>query len=621
MTLRRSLFFLVWGTLIFAALNGGGGPFASHVVLTFAVTMAVLLVSFRARIFVHEKTEFAPRFLWLHGSYALFCVTVFLSIIFGTTPQYGLSELLLFFDGGVLLFLFSGLSYTKKDLDFFLAGTLGLVSAVSLAGVFFYITSPISRLAGTFFAAGALQQAAFNTYANVLVLVLPASFYVALRSEHSKQVTRLAIATGAFLLACLLLSFSRAAYLGLVTMVVPFLILIKGREHPRAVILRVIALLLITVSLFSIVQLSRGIYFRTTSLLDKLTFSADEGLNSATERLDYWTAAVGMMRAHPLLGAGVLSFREQYPRYQEKFGINEDHPHNIFLKVGVENGVFALAFLTFFVFSVGILVVRALSVKRDNPLEISLVLGSCAALVHNLLDFNFVVSNYLLLMIFIGIFLRSLSLTAHSEANKKRLQKGLFALSLCGVMVSAFVLHEAYYNRDLKAVRTLVARHEVTHEVEVHIARARNLFFERDLDAVVSAYESEKNPVKMIFTEAEFTALKKQKCDTLQKDPQNNLTYYYDVIRLQKMWSEKNKVPFNSKSANDVILACGGRDLVSLMNEYKEILSTNGHFAVATQDPAAAAKIIELVGNPEQLRSFKALWDSKIEEWQLLNSL
>ncbi len=640
------------GTFIFAAFNAGGGSFASHVVLTFATTVCTLLVLFRNRILVFKKENFTLRFLWLHGVYALFCVTVLLSIIFGSTPQYGLSELLLYVNGGVMMFLFSGLSYEKKDLDFLVKGTLGVVLSISVVGLFFYITSPIPRLAGTFFNFGLLQQAAFNTYANVLVLVLPVTLYYTLQSGLSKRASRVLVLVSAILFTSLVLSFSRAAYISLVAILIPFLILMRGHGRAREIGLRVAAILMISVALFSAVQLARGMYFRTTSLFDKIMFSADEGSNSATERLDYWSASVEMIREKPLLGSGVLSFRFLYPQHQEKFGVNEDHPHNIFLKVGVENGVIALFLLGVFVLGVATFVVRAVKHNQRNSAATALVLGACAALIHNLLDFNFVVSNYVLLSVFIGVFLSSSEQRSdeNEETYSYKITLGIVGVGMA--LISIFVLHESYYNRDLQIARA-------ANTSEIHLARANNLFFKRDLSRVLSSYYELKynETYDTQWLEKERTQLSKNTvrteidadwfaregvnkthyyertgdindykkaheslCNSIMKDPKNSMRYYYYFALLRSMHDSKATAVLTIASAEREVAECSGNSMSVLLNEYISQLEVNSHFAVASDNPQYVSLLLGLLNMSKEKSEFDVLWKEKQAEWSLLNS-
>lgn len=653
MSLLRTLFLLVWTTFVFSALNGGGGPFASHVVFTFVTAVAVLLVTARRHIYTHDHPHFSPRFLWLHALYAIFCLTVLLSIVFGSTPQYGLSEWLLYVNGGVLMFLFSGLTYTKEDLIFFMKGTIAVVLSTSVIGFYFYTTTPIPRLAGTFLNWASPQQSAFNTYANVLLLVIPASLFLALTSHAKRSKKAVAIFSAALVLASLTLSFSRAAYLSFILVLVPIFLMVKEQNQEKKIAMRFILVVLFAITIFASLQFARGTYFRTTSLFDKLMFSSDEGANSATERLSYWKASVAMIRQNPLLGVGVRGFYFLYPQYQEKFGVNEDHPHNIFLKVGVENGLVAAILLCVWILSIGIRAMRLAYMRLADPKGMALIIGVGASFFHNLLDFNYVVSNYILLAVFTGLFLSSIPMKSLKIHAEKKGENILRFVALCMSVVVVFVAHEAWYNRDLQRARAQSAQEELSLE------RAQNLIFERDFDVVWAdtfARAFDQTPdVRLLEKERQGFALaevqksidaarvwrlgnsylreyeltgentayiqsKKLLCEALRRDPQNEISYYRDFFVLQQIYSKKNNVVVSLPSVADDVSRCGGRDVFELLKEYVAFLTRNEHFTIAGGNPAAAAVLLSIVGSPAEQSSFELLWREKQEEWSLLNT-
>lgn len=66
-------------------------------------------------------------------------------------------------------------------------------------------------------------------------------------------------------------------------------------------------------------------------------------------RLDYWQNVPTMLRAHPLTGFGLGSFRYHYPKlFPNRPSSHFDHPHNSFLLVAAETGLIGLALLCFF---------------------------------------------------------------------------------------------------------------------------------------------------------------------------------------------------------------------------------------------------------------------------------
>lgn len=663
MKLTHALFSLIWMTLVFAAVNGGGGPFASHVVLTGSTFLAVVLVAFRRLVPAWKASTFSLRFMWLHGVYAIFCALVAASILFGFTPEYGLSEFLLFVNAGIWMFVLSGIDYTPQDMRFFVQGTVGIVATITLAGFILYITHPINRLAGTFLSLSDPRHAAFNTYANLLLVILPAALWYSLQDFAKKSYTYIAVGVMSTLVAALVLTFSRAAYVSLIAVAVWYVVwlFVVNKSAPSEMRARawtrIASIILLAIVVFVSMQLVRALYFKTTSLSSKILFSADEGGNSAVERLDYWKASFAMIADRPLLGSGVLSFRFLYPEYQYKFGINEDHPHNVFLKIGVENGLIALGFFSVFVLGVLVLGLR-FSFRGLKSIDFVVLVGVAAALVHNLIDFNFVVSNFLLCAVGIGIFLsRAGSLQNFEVRGSHAVVVLVFFMSLGAVV---FTAHEAYFNRDLKAARGLIADANAV-AAQPYLQRANRLFFKRDYYEIYSNYiqeryrtsadkkwlsqelavlteASERSPINARYIERlgenifatspawnsssnlpELTALPTVPthelvdatgyfCRALKMDPQNTLRTYYFFVSAQLILAQSEKRSLTQREVLSAPTECGGRKLDVLLAEYLEILKNNEHFTIESQNPYFASQLYLLLGMPQEKAVFDQEW-------------
>ncbi len=122
-------------------------------------------------------------------------------------------------------------------------------------------------------------------------------------------------------------------------------------------------------------------------------FISNPVLAYSEARWHLWQAAVRMIIAQPVFGVGMDMFGEAYgqygrplPPYQHFSG----HPHNVYLQIGAESGLIALAgFMSFFVFvarrAFGHLVSRANS-AASNWLFVGLATGWLAYSVTMLLD-------------------------------------------------------------------------------------------------------------------------------------------------------------------------------------------------------------------------------------------
>lgn len=187
--------------------------------------------------------------------------------------------------------------------------------------------------------------------------------YRARRRPDSRRVAELATIAFvlAILLAALLASWSRGAWLGFSASLVVMLIALPRRLAKG--ISYAIALAALFLSLWFVGLLPRSVLSRlTTAATDLITVSDVRGIEfypwnyAVVERIAHWQAAVSMAQAHPFVGAGLGNYAEAYEDYrlinwEEPLG----HAHNLYLNFLAETGVVGLvAYLAFWliIFSV-----------------------------------------------------------------------------------------------------------------------------------------------------------------------------------------------------------------------------------------------------------------------------
>ncbi|MBI2453581.1 O-antigen ligase family protein, partial [Candidatus Peregrinibacteria bacterium] len=504
------LFFSVAAVEAFAFFNRGGGPLLSHLFLTLAVFGAAAAAVFAWR---KEKTLFYWR--REHTAYALFLGFFTVSMAFSLTPGYGLSELLLFVNGGLLLMLFSNASITEKSAPRFGAAVMALAVLDALAGFFLYTGTPFPRFAGTFLDMKAPYTSFANDFANFLLLILPFALWSFFRNHERRTMTILTGLAAAILVSTFLLTFSRAAWLSGAALLGIFLawkaaqkIKNSARNVKSAVAaqnlstqavsrrdlaMRSLALAMAVVLLINGAQFARSQKHQTTRLMDKLLFRADEGTASVSERRQFWIGAAKLIADRPVFGGGVLSFRYLYPKYQTDFEVNWDHPHNIFLKIGVENGVPAMLLFAVFIALAAVRLLKFFWAHPRHP-AFFLSLGAAGSFGHNLLDFNYIVSNFTLFIAFIGISLafaaaeERKACEAESQPSKALARGKLWPAALPAVSFFMIIigLHEAWYNVPFKKGRAALSEGRPADAV-ILLEKARKLFFPRDLSRFLAA--------------------------------------------------------------------------------------------------------------------------------------
>jgi O-antigen ligase len=181
-------------------------------------------------------------------------------------------------------------------------------------------------------------------------------FLLGLAAFQERKALKLGLwALVAFSSYCLLFSFSREAYAGILVGLV-VLGLLKQRW------------MLVAVAVFLFTWQT----VVPTSVKERveMTYNKDEQVldDSAQDRVALWNDAIGMFRQNPLLGEGFDTYK-----YQHRVSIYTD-THNYFLKVMVEMGV---AGLLFFLFILGTAARQGLKLWRSaqDPFLQSIGLG------------------------------------------------------------------------------------------------------------------------------------------------------------------------------------------------------------------------------------------------------
>ena len=201
-----------------------------------------------------------------------------------------------------------------------------------------------------------LQRRMYSTLYNpnllsaFLLMVMGATASLAIHTAHKWH--RLSYsAVFAFLSLCLILTYSRGAWLSAAALVFFFGFVWDKR----------LWLLFLSVP-FILMFYHGGVADRLMSI-----FTYSEADTSVSMRLAMWAAALEMAGDHPLLGIGWGAFKYVYPVYNEfiqEAGITIYHAHNMFFNILAETGVIGFCFSMWFFFGMG---VKAAACLR-NPL-------------------------------------------------------------------------------------------------------------------------------------------------------------------------------------------------------------------------------------------------------------
>jgi len=207
-----------------------------------------------------------------------------------------------------------------------------------------------------------------SAFAGFLLLSLPLSLSLAMRSGIRHRWRWLALGSSGLQGVALFLTFSHGAFLSLAVALCILGMLAAGPGVRRAVLLAVGA----TVLLLLAVVLVRGEAF--------IGPSSETG--PLAERLGNWQVAVAQIAEHPVAGVGWGAYGASYTRYQQP-GMNQSrYAHNTYLQLVAEGGLLTLPLLVVFL----LWVLRR--VRTLAPGERLLGLAVMAVLLHNALDFT-----------------------------------------------------------------------------------------------------------------------------------------------------------------------------------------------------------------------------------------
>jgi O-antigen ligase len=494
--------------LAFAVLWRGG----KGIETTWAL-LGIACVSIGVSYWAHRKSgdeRRVPPVLW--GAVILFLLWTIASYVRSTTPNYGLDEVLR--DGTLgLLFLWAARFHSVKDgkLSPFLRRfllTLVILTFIACAiGMAVYVFQPVNRFVGSFFFYRYSTDYWPNAWAEFVLLAWPVVLWWALEGGTKRSSLFRFLLLG-LVLGCLLLSYSRGAaiaFLGQIVLLKAIILFAGGKAsflRRGLATARTAALVaVVAIVVFFGANLARGQFHPVESIARKVTFTADEGASSFTERWAFYRQSLTLSAVHPFLGWGPYSFRFIQPRLETSILATSDHPHNMILKAAVERG-WPAALLLLIVLAYSI-VPRFFSVlrRRGEGMEPALFLLVAAAgvVAHNLIDYNlqFVAIDYPL-----WFFLGAIAVAADPAKRKDRAR---VAMRVAEITLGAFFLIVGVWEFRFLALSSLGRRAEAAGRWQQALqwyGRSEDALFSRDLDLSRASIYLRQN----LFIEAETVA-------------------------------------------------------------------------------------------------------------------
>lgn len=570
-----------------------------------------------------------------------------LSFAFRDQP-YGYQELVAY-SGGPIAYLvltrspfFRDFSERKRILLIWLLALAGFLLAV--IGLATFPFEHVTRLSSLF-----KGDQPFTTYPNALAMVLlmgiPFQAFLVFKGKRKTQAA--ASVMLALTVSALFLTFSRGAYLALLGSILVTAGIAFWFSSHRKALAQGAALLVILAGMGIVVGWGWNEVHRslqpadlaarvplTQDVFGRIADTEASADQSTDERWQFWNGSLELIRRHPWFGVGSDGFRFQYPAVQTELLALSTHPHNLFLKIAVENGLPA-ALLLFSFLALLFLAFLRLSwrdrVSGSLPFDLVLIASFLAANVHLLTDYNLnavaVWVPYWGLLTLMGMRLQARS------ANRLSRTANVF-LSIGGAIILVIVGASFVQYRLVKHAQALsnaadasalfsiltssVPRpfQSLAYEEAGRAALAGTLTKQQGkvlatvLAAKLSEYPSwpelRMASARLLAAQGNNPAAINAYQQALRGNAFNNLDWHLEYLR-------------SASASGSEALASQSDPYHALLTDYLAKLRMNAHMTVLSENPRAGADIIRLFmdsSGPVEKRRWTALNNAYLKAWR-----
>jgi len=244
-----------------------------------------------------------------------------------------------------------------------------------------------------------------NVLAEYLLIVIPMAFagILAGKGKLKKVIFALCFAVMAL---CMILTFSRGGWLGLLVAAAVFLIMLDRRFI-----------------LLGIVGLIAMYFVLPDSILNRFLSIGDLGDSSTSYRVAIWMGTIAMLKDYWLcgIGPGVDGFNKIYPIYSYN-AATAQHSHNLFLQITCDAGICGIVIFLAILFKYFRTAASAVSRETDKKsryFQIASVSSMCGFLVQSMTDYSFY--NYRVMFLFWVLVAFGIIAARRSELTEDRL--------------------------------------------------------------------------------------------------------------------------------------------------------------------------------------------------------
>ena len=287
---------------------------------------------------------------------------------------------------------------------------------VAFIGIFEYLFGEVSAIWQDSEMFSSIRGRAVSTFDNpnvlgeYLVLVIPVLFAMFL---CAKKFNLRALYFIAFVLCscCLVLTWSRGAWLGIIFAAMVF-VLLKSHTFLAGIILSSPAILL---------ALS---FLANANIINRLLSIGNAADSSTAYRIDIWVGSWRMLSDKGAYGIGIGegAFSSVFPQYALAGTETAPHTHSLYLQIMAETGIISLLSFLLICFAYLSLVfayIRRSTGANSRTISIGFVCGICAFLVQGLTDYAWY--NYRVFLFFwlmLGLAMAVINLCKENERRK-----------------------------------------------------------------------------------------------------------------------------------------------------------------------------------------------------------
>lgn len=353
--------------------------------------LVLTVVSFIIKLIINK--DFKIKKIPFTYSIIFFLIPVAISAVTSFTRGESLQKLVVYVISFAALFLIVNLIDSKRKLYFLILAVIIASLLVSFYGLYQYkLGAAVKESWVDKELNPGLRTRVYSTLENpnilaeYLIMTIPLTFAVFWTSKKYTNKLFFLFAVGIQCL-CLLLTFSRGGWLGIVLAMVVFAVFVD-RRLLSLYLLAGIGLLIVSPEV----------------VMTRIATIGNTQDSSTAYRFPLWMAALDMIRDYWLTGVGLgyTAFKAVYPQYM-RLGIMAVHTHNIYLQMFVETGIFGFIGFLGFVFNNArcnlITFVKGID-KRARTIAIAVLSSISGLMLHGLVEYIFF-ENRIILMFWI----------------------------------------------------------------------------------------------------------------------------------------------------------------------------------------------------------------------------